>query len=105
MTIDESLGGFDSKLASTSKYLEAVFLTRWSNPTAIMKRVNKKCRNQFRSTPPPPPETSIYAFLPNFFSFFLGFLIHHITSHQFTTTIPPQIPLIINIYIYIYIYF
>uniref|UniRef100_A0A2P2LAN7 Uncharacterized protein MANES_16G133800 n=2 Tax=Rhizophora mucronata TaxID=61149 RepID=A0A2P2LAN7_RHIMU len=48
-----------SKLASTSKYFDAVFLTRCSKPKAIIITVNMSCNNQFRSTFIP-PTTCIY---------------------------------------------
>lgn len=49
-----------SKLASTSKYFDAVFFTKCSNPNATINRVNINWRNQFRSQLT--PATCIYAF-------------------------------------------
>lgn len=36
--------------SSARKYLEAVFLSRWSNPKATTNKVTMNCNNQFRST-------------------------------------------------------
>jgi len=66
-----------SKLAPTSKYLDAVFLTRCNNPKPITKTVNINCSNQFRSTVIPP--TCIYtccclhALIKGFFACFSPF--------------------------------
>ena len=48
-----------SKLASTTKYFDAVFFTKWSSPKATTKDVNMNCRNQLRSKEN--PDTCIYA--------------------------------------------
>ena len=55
----------ESKLASTTKYLEAVFFTRWSKPKAITKAVTMNCRNQLRSRGNPKTCIDNYAEFPD----------------------------------------
>lgn len=98
------MGWSPSKLASTSKYFEAVFLTTVCNPTATNKAENINCRNQLRSQDA--AETSIYAtptLMIHDIASILRFFIDYVTSLNYNNCICfPQASAQIRVYSFVY---